>query len=464
MYKSGQSVLDTDKIGRLLLKLATPSFMGMFVVMMYNVVNTIFIGHYIGWQGIAGLSIVFPFQMLGMGCGQLAGMGGASIVSRALGAHDMQRAEKTLGNALFLGIVIGLILTVVGLSATDFWLTLSGASESILPYSRDYMVIIYSGIILGVMIMCFNGLMISEGNTRIVMVTQITGAGLNIVMDALFIIVFGWGVKGAALGTVISQATSTIIFVSYYLAGRTTLKIKLQNMIPDWKIIRQILAIGVSAFANTMASSLTSILVMRLLESYGGDMAVSTFGILNRIMMFSVLPAIVIGQGLQPIIGYNYGAKRYDRVLKGIKIAAIASTAICTVSFLIFYFMPELFVKIFTSDAELITRSAYAIKRAFFFLYIVGIIFIGNTIFLSTGLATRAFATSLARSALILIPVLFIMSHFFQLEGIWLTFPISDLLSFLLILGLILPQIAKLRRQNEEQKAALAALPAERTE
>jgi Na+-driven multidrug efflux pump len=263
---------------------------------------------------------------------------------------------------------------------------------------------------------------------------------------------------------VISQATSTIIFVSYYLAGRTTLKIKLQNMIPDWKIIRQILAIGVSAFANTMASSLTSILVMRLLESYGGDMAVSTFGILNRIMMFSVLPAIVIGQGLQPIIGYNYGAKRYDRVLKGIKIAAIASTAICTVSFLIFYFMPELFVKIFTSDAELITRSAYAIKRAFFFLYIVGIIFIGNTIFLSTGLATRAFATSLARSALILIPVLFIMSHFFQLEGIWLTFPISDLLSFLLILGLILPQLAMLSCQNEEQKAALAALPAERTE
>jgi putative MATE family efflux protein len=451
MRKPNHNVLDTDHIGKLLFKLVLPAFMGMFVVTLYNVVNTIFIGHYIGPLGIAGLSIVFPFQMLAMGIGQVTGMGGASMISRLIGANNLPKAEKALGNAISFNIVVSLAITIAGLANPDFWLKLSGASETILPYARDYMTIIFAGIVANTFVMSLNGLMMSEGNTRLPMISQIIGACLNIALDALFIIGFGWGVKGAALGTIIAQFTSAAIFLAYYLKGNSLLKIKLKNMIPDLKILKEILAIGVSALAATLASSLTGILVMRLLLEYGGDLAISTFGIINRIMMFSIMPGMVIGQALQPIIGFNYGAKRYDRILKGFKIALISSTLVCVVAFMVLYFMPEPFVRVFTSDPGLVERCTYAIHRAFFFMYLMGFLMVGSTVFQALGKATQAFITSMARSAIFLIPVLFLMANFYHLEGVWLTFPIVDIMTFALILGMLIPQIMELRRKRALQ-------------
>jgi putative MATE family efflux protein len=447
MQKPNNSILDTNKIGRLLFKLALPSFIGMFVVTLYNIVNTIFIGHYVGYLGIAGLSIVFPFQMLGMGFGQMMGTGGASMISRLLGQRNIPKAEHTLGNAFAVNMMISVIMTVVGLSNPDYWLRLAGASEAILPYARDYMIVIFSGIIFNNFVMAANTLTVSQGNSRIPMISMIMGAVLNVILDSIFIIWLNMGVRGAAIGTVIAQASSAIFFVVYYLSGRSYLKIHFKNFIPDLSILKGIMAVGVASLAMTLTSSVSNIIVNRMLETYGSDMAISTIGILSRLLMFALMPGMVIGQGLQPILGFNYGAKRYDRILRGMKIAMIASTSIGIVSFFALFFFPSVFFHIFTSDANLIALGAHASKRVFFFIYLIGFMGLGSMTFIALGKATQSFVTSISRTILFLIPAVLIFGHFWGIDGVFMAFPASDLLACVLIVVLLIPQIKDLRRK-----------------
>jgi putative MATE family efflux protein len=443
-----QNVLDDDRIGRLLLKLALPAFFGMAVMTLYNVVDTIFIGHYVGPLGIAALSIVFPVQMLSMGIGQMMAMGGASLISILIGGNNTARAERALGNTVTPAIVLSAVLMIIGLSNTDFWLRLIGSSETILPYARDYMQIILVGMFFQTFAMVLNFLIRAEGNARVPMTGMIIGAGLNIILDAIFIIPLGMGVRGAALATIIAQLISVMYFVVYYLTGRSFLKVHLRSLIIEWDILRSILAIGVASFARTMAGSLSAFVVNRTLGSYGGDLALSAFGIINRIMMFAVMPGIVIGQGLQPVLGFNYGAKRYDRALRAIKIAMVAATACGAGVFLALYFLPEPFIRIFTPDSELISLGSYATRRIFFFLYLIGFMMVGSLIFQSIGKATKSFVTSVARPFLFLLPSVFILPHYWQLDGVWLAFPFTDALTFILTLILLIPQIRELRRKD----------------
>ena len=447
-----QSVLDDDRIGRLLLKLSLPAFLGMFVMTLYNVVDTIFVGHYVGPLGIAGLSIVFPVQMLSIGVGHMTGMGGASLVSRLIGAGNVPRAERAVGNAMTATVVLSAIIMVAGLVNPDFWLRLMGASETILPYARDYMKIILIGMFFMTFGMALNGLIRAEGNARIPMTGMIIGAGLNIILDAVFIIPLHMGIKGAALATVIAQLISVGYLLSYYFAGRSFLKIHSRNLILQLNILRPIFAIGIASFARTVAGSLSAILVNRMLVTFGGDLAVSAFGILFRIMMFAIMPGIVIGQGLQPVLGFNYGARRFDRALKTIKLAIAAATACCAVVFMFLYFIPEPFIRIFTADNELIALSSYAAKRLFLFLYLVGFIMVGSLVFQSIGKAIQSFVTSIARPVLFLIPLIFILPRFLQLDGVLLAFPIAEALTFLLTLALLIPQIRELRSMELSAK------------
>jgi len=445
MDNQNQSVLDDDRIGRLLLKLSLPAFLGMAVMTLYNVVDTIFIGHYVGPLGIAGLSIVFPVQMLSMGIGQMAGMGGASLVSRLVGANNTPRAEHALGNAITASIVLSIIIMATGLINPDFWCRLIGASETILPYARDYMTIILIGMVFMTIAMTLHTLIRAEGNATVAMYGMIMGAVLNIILDAIFIIPLDMGVKGAAIATVIAQLISVLYFMSYYFTGKSFLKVYSRNLIVEWNILKAILAIGIASLARTLAGSLSVIFVNRMLGAYGGDYAVSAFGIVNRIMMFALMPGIVIGQGLQPILGFNYGAKRYDRALKAIKIAIAAATACCVIVFMVLYFAPEPFISIFTTDSELIALGSYAAKRIFLVLYLIGFMMVGSLVFQSIGKAVQSFITSISRAALFLIPLVFILPHFLQLDGVWLAFPIADALTFLLTLILLIPQIRKFK-------------------
>jgi Na+-driven multidrug efflux pump len=277
------------------------------------------------------------------------------------------------------------------------------------------------------------------------------GAGLNIVLDAIFIIPLGMGVKGAALATVIAQFITSLYFLRYYLSGKSFLTVHLQNMIIKWDILKSILAIGISSFARTAAQSLAVVFVNRTLLALGGDLAISSYGLIQRVMIFALMPGIVIGQGMQPILGFNYGAKRYDRTLKVIKIAIIAATGYSIIAFFALYFAPGLFIRVFTSDSELIVLAAHAATRIFFAAYLIGFIVVGSVVFQAIGKAPQAFVTAIARPALFLLPLVFILPNYWQLDGVWLAFPITDALTSILVLVLLIPEIKMFRRNEMRQ-------------
>ncbi len=453
MQNLSSHVLDSDRIGHLLVKLSFPAFIGYSVMTLYNVVDTIFIGQYIGSLGIAGLSIVFPFQMLGIGIGQMAGMGGASLISRLIGSGNKNKAEHALGNAITASIVMSLIVTAIGLSNPDFFLRLAGASETVLPYARDYMVIIFMGFIFNALLMTLNSLIIAEGNARVPMISMIIGAVLNTIFDAILIIWLGMGVKGAAIATVASQIISAFYFIRYYYRGKSYLKIRWHNLVPELGILKEISTIGIASLAMTLTSSLCGIVLNRMLVFYGGDLAISTFGIANRLIMFAIMPGLVIGQGLQPIVGFNYGAQKYTRILKTYKLAVIVATICCIIVFFALYFAPTIFIRVFTSDPQLLDHGSYVLKRIFFFIYFIGFIMVSSITFQALGKGVLSLISSIARSALFLIPLLFILGYYWQYEGVLLSIPASDLLTFALTLALLVPQLRDIRNKAKIQES-----------
>jgi Na+-driven multidrug efflux pump len=255
------------------------------------------------------------------------------------------------------------------------------------------------------------------------------------------------GVKGAAAATVISQLFTCLFYLKYYLSGRSFLKIHLQNMRIKWDLLKPVLAIGVSSFARTAAASLTAVFINIILLSFGGDLAVSSYGLIQRIAIFAQMPSIVVGQAMQPILGFNYGAGRYDRGLRVIKIATIATTVYSTVAFCALYFAPELFIRIFTPDSGLIVMAAHAVRQVFFATYVIGFVIIGSVIFQAIGKATQAFISAVTRPALFLLPLVLLLPGVWQLDGVWLAFPITDALTTALVLVLLVPQIRMFRRK-----------------
>jgi putative MATE family efflux protein len=433
------NVLESDRIGPLLFKLSLPAFIGMFVQTMYNVVNTIFIGRFVGPEAITGLSLVFPLQMLVAGSGMLIGMGGSSVISRYIGSRNIRGAEHALGNGITAGIVLPLIVMIIILVPVNFWLRLIGASDDSFPFAKDYLVIVISFTIFNVLGMILLTFVRSEGNARVGMIGMLAGAILNIILDAIFIIHFNWGVKGAALGTGISQTVSMIYLLIYYLNGNSYLKIHFRNLKPDLSILKPMFSIGIAAFAQTTAGSISALLIIHNIVVYGGDSSMGAFGIIQRVMLLSIMPGIVIAQGAQPIIGFNYGAKRYSLVLKTLRIAAISSTIFSVVSFLVLYFLPRPIISIFTDDPELISTGTYSAKLIFLSLPLIGSIMLGNTLFQATGKSVQSFITAIVRPVIFLLPLVLLLSRTWQLDGIFLAFPIADLLTFLLTLGLLIP-------------------------
>jgi putative MATE family efflux protein len=452
MVTTKKSTLDDDKIGPLLLKLSLPSLFGMLVMTLYNVIDTIFVGHLVGSLAIAGLSIVFPIQMFSMGIGQMMGMGGASSISRYIGAGKNQKAELILGNAMTGAAFLSVLLAVLGLIAPDFWLRLLGASDAILPYARDYFVIILYGIIFQTMAMSLNNMLISEGNSRVAMVGMIIGAVINIILAAVFMMGLGMGIKGSALATVIAQVISYGYLFRFYYSGKSYLRFHTRNLIPNFQALKSILKIGIASFARSLGGSLSAIFVNHAIVMFGGDLAMSTFGIINRIMMLAFMPGMVIGQGLQPILGYNYGAKRYDRGLRVIKIAIIAATICSVLVFILLMSIPDVLIKIFTNDADLIASGIHASRRVFLALPILGFLLLCSLVFQALGKAVKSFITALARPVLCMLPLIYILPQFLQLDGVWLAFPCADIIVLGITMIMFIPEIKRLQQLNRESK------------
>lgn len=447
--------LGTEKIDKLLFRLSAPSIIGMLVYACYNIVDAIFVGHGLGdasVQAIGGLVIAFPIHMLAMGISIGLGVGGASIISRALGSKELKKAEKTLGTVFSLAVFLGLAYSCLGLIFLDPLLSLFGATEGILPYAREYLQVIMAGTIVFTLGIAAEDLVRAEGNARFAMFAMFLGAGLNILLDPVFIFGLGMGVKGAAIATVISQSASAAFLLSYFFRGKGAVVFRLENLKPDPVICKEMLVIGMSPFIIEASNSFMMIFVNHALGANGGDVSIAAFGIINRLFMFIFLPMLGISFGLQPIVGYNYGAKQFSRVVESVKLSLKVSTLFAVLGFLVLFFFPEYILPIFSPDAELIAVGKDAMRIIVLGIPFIGFQVVGTTVFQALGKARPAFLLSLVRQILFLLPLILVLPRFYGLNGVWASFPISDILSFGLAAWLLFREYKKFGKKEKEEE------------
>lgn len=420
-----------EEIGKLLLKFSIPAIVGMLVNALYNIVDRIFIGKGVGSIGIGAIFVSSPVALILMAFGMLIGFGGNSLSSIRLGEDKKDEAELILGNALILLFLVSITLSVSGLIFIEPLLKIFGASETILPYAVEYMSIILIGAPFQAIGFGINAFIRGEGNPKIAMVTMLIGAILNIILDYIFIFIFNMGIKGAALATIISQAVSAIWVLSYFLGSRSMLKLKKENMRLKKNIIKNIFSIGFAPFSMQLAASMVTAILNNSLNAYGGDIAVSSMGVIHSITMLILMPVFGINQGAQPIIGYNFGAKKYRRVKEALKKAIIAATSVVTLGFLITQTIPHKLFAIFLEKGPEMDKIAgvgiKGLKIYLAILPIVGFQIVSSNYFQATGKPKQAAFLGLSRQVLVLIPALLILPSFFGLTGVWLAGPVSDL-------------------------------------
>lgn len=441
--------LGEESVGVLLFKFSLPAIVGMIVNAFYNIVDRAFIGRVVGALAISGLSITFPIVIINMAFGMLIGIGAGANVSIKLGEKNNIDAEKILGNAFALIIIVSLFVTLMGFLFMEPLLKSFGASENILIYAKEYISIILLGVILQNIGFGLNNIIRAEGNPKIAMFTMLIGGILNIFLDYLFIYIFNWGIKGAAFATIISQGVNTIWVLSYFVGENSTLRLKLSNLKLKKSIILSIIAIGMSPFVMQIASSAVTIILNKQLAIYGGDLAIGAMGIINSIAMFILMPIFGINQGSQPIIGYNYGSKAYIRVKEALLYASMAATTIAITGFLCVELIPTKLIGFFNkSSIELTEISVTGVRTYLMMLPIIGFQIVSTNYFQAVGKAKISMFLSLSRQVIVLIPLLLILPSFLKLKGIWISAPISDLISSILTAVFILKEMKKLNNST----------------
>lgn len=419
-----------QKIGPLLLKFSWPAIVGMLVNSLYNVVDRIFVGRGIGHIAIAATTVAFPIMIAFFAVSMLIGIGATALISIRLGEQNKDGAEKIAANALLLLIILPLILTAIYYISPDQILGLFGAEGEVLPYARDFTGIIVLGSVLGSISFGMNNFIRAEGNPRIAMLTQILGALINILFNYIFIFKMGMGIKGSALGTVLGQLISAIWVISYFKSRYSVLKFKLANFKPQISIILRIMAIGFAPFAMQIANSIQQTILNKTLYYYGGDLALSAVGIIMSIATLLVMPVVGLSQGAQPLIGYNYGARQYDRVKETLSKAVIAGIGIAAFGFLVMHIWPEQLVGLFSEeDIVLTSMTSKAMLTFFALLPIVGFQIPCASYFQAVGKPVQSAILSLSRQVLFFIPLLIFLPRIWGIEGVWRTAPIADALS-----------------------------------
>lgn len=446
--------LGEQKVINLLMKFSIPAIIGMLVNALYNVVDRIFIGNGVGSLGIAGTTVAFPVMLVMMAFSMLIGIGANSLVSIRLGENKKEEAEVIFGNSVILLVLSSLVLTVVGLAALDPLLKLMGASDQILPYARDYLQIILIGGVFQSVGMGMNNFIRSEGNPRIAMYTMLIGAVINTVLDPILIFVFDMGMKGAAIATIFAQFVSAVWVVLYFLKGKSLLKLRLKNMMLKSSVVAGILALGIAPFAMQLAASIQNLILNASLANYGGDVAISGMGIVNSIVTLMIMPIFGINQGVQPIIGYNYGARKYDRVKEAYKLAVIFATVIVIIGWILTRVWPEQLVYLFNrTDTELINFGTLALRRFMMFLPFIGFQIVSSNYFQAVGKPRHSALLGLSRQVLILIPALLILPTFFGLNGVISAGPLADAVSTVVTGIFIFLEMKKLDTHHEATMA-----------
>ncbi|HAN09152.1 MAG TPA: MATE family efflux transporter [Clostridiales bacterium] len=423
--------LSEAKISSLLIKFSVPAIIGMLVNALYGVVDRIFVGNSIsGALGIAGITICFPIMLVIFAFMVLIGMGANSLVSIRLGENKKEEAEHILGNAVFLLILISLIITIFGLIFLDPLLQALGATKEILPYAKEFMQIILLGTIFQAIGFGLNVFIRGEGNPRMAMYTMLLGSFLNAVFCSIFIFGFGMGIGGSAIATVLAQAFSAIWVLSYFFSKKSFLKIKIKNMVPSKSIITKIIAIGSAPFLLQLAASLVSVILNKSLLQYGGNIAITGMGIVTSLQFLMIMPIIGINQGSQPIIGFNYGAKKYDRVKETFKLAIFAATTLSVIGFILVEVFAVPLVQLFNrTDTELIDFTVYALRVFLIMLPIIGFQVVSANYFTAVGKPKQSAFLSLSRQLIFFIPAILILPLFFGIHGIIIAGPVADFLA-----------------------------------
>ena len=424
-------LLGTQSIGRLLVRLSVPATVAMLVMALYNVVDTIFVGRGVGTDAIGGLTIVFPFQIIVMAFAGMIGIGTASVVSRNLGSGNRERAYKAAGNAFTVSIGFGLVVTILGYALLEPILHLFGAIPVLLEYAREYLSVILAGSAFITFAMATNNIVRAEGRATVAMLTMVLGAVANIILDPIFIFGLNMGIRGAALATVIAQFLSFCFLLFFYLSGRSSLKIRLIHLKPVGRVLREIFALGVPAFIRQGGMSLVLILVNNLLGRYGGDIYISVFGVVFRILHFVLMPLAGLVQGFQPITGFNYGAGKIERVRYGVRLSLLISSVLAVVGFLVLSLLPGPIFRIFSTDSKLIQAGIPVLRVVVLIVPLIGIQMIGAAYFQAVGKARPAFFLGLSRQFIFLLPMMVFLPLAFGLWGVFVAFPAADFLSSL---------------------------------
>lgn len=451
-YLDKSKQLGEENIGKLLMKFSIPAIVGMLVNGLYIVVDRAFIGRGVGELALSGVTVTFPIANIILAFGMLVGIGTAALISIKLGQQKKEEAEHILGNALTLIIITSILVTVLGLIFLEPMLIKFGASSETLPYAKEFITIILIGVIFQNIGFGLNNTIRSEGNPRVAMFTMLIGGILNIILDPLFIFVFHMGTKGAAIATVISQSVNTIWVLYYFLGGKSVLKIRYKNLKLKMKIVKDIFAIGMSPFSMQIAASIVTIISNISLVKYGGDLALGAMGVIMSMAMMILMPIFGINQGSQPIIGYNYGAKKYNRVKQALKLAILGATIITTSGFVILQLFPKQLIGIFNKDPELIAIGAHGIRIYLFMIPVIGFQIVSSNYFQAIGKAKISIFLGLSRQVIILIPLLFILPRFLGLNGVWVSGPVSDALASILTAMFLFVEIKHLNKLHGEDK------------
>ncbi len=426
---STSNSLATENIGKLLWTYTLPAMVGTVVMSLYNIVDRIFIGQVVGPLAISGLALTFPFMIVLMAFGMLIGAGSASRISITLGQNDKHKAEKILGNAVTLTFIISGTAIILSLIFMDDILRLFGGTENTLQYAREFMQIIIPGGIFTALYFGLNNILRASGHPRKAMYNILLGAIVNIVLDPLFIYVFDWGIRGAALATVIAYIVGTINVSAHFFAKSSPLRFHMENFRLDKEIVKSILSIGMSPFSMQIGTSVVVILINSTLLKHGGDLAIGAYGIINSINMLVVMFIIGLNQGSQPIVGYNYGAGNYHRMFETLRLGVIIGTILSSIGFIIGMFFPHQVVSLFTSDKELIEIAAVAQRITVAVFPIIGFQIVISNFFQSIGKAKMSIFLSLTRQFIFLIPAILVLPVFWGLNGAWASMPVSDGLS-----------------------------------
>ena len=447
--------LGTEKIGRLLKQYALPAIIAQTASSLYNMVDSIFIGQGVGPLAISGLAVTFPLMNLSVAFGTLVGAGAATMLSVLLGQKNYKAANKVLGNVVTLNIIIGLIFMGVTLMFLDPILYFFGASENTLPYAKEYITIILIGNVITHLYFGLNAAMRSSGNPKKAMALTIFTVVFNTILDPIFIFVFDLGIAGAAWATVIAQVVATIVVLKHFSDRSRAFHFEKGLFKLDIRVAKDSLAIGLGPILMNAAACLVTLFINQQMRDYSGDLGIGAYGICNRLIFMFIMICMGLNQGMQPIAGYNYGAKQYSRVKEVFWMTAKFGTIVTLICFAVGMFIPRIAAGIFTHDEALLDMSAEGLRILTIGFPVVGFQMIGTNFFQSLGMVKKSIILSLSRQILFLLPMLYALPLWYGANGVWMSFPISDVLSALLTAILLRRLFRKFNRLQDGEEASI---------